>query len=58
MVNEEIRTMIMQRKDGNSIKKVAVEKSAMPTIRDHGIQKILQGITTFEEVLANTQMDA
>ena len=56
IVDEDIRTMIMQRKDGNSIKKMGVDKG-MATIRDHGIQKILQGVTTFEEVLANTQMD-
>jgi general secretion pathway protein E len=57
MVNEDIRTLIMQRKDGSTIKKRAIEHG-MPTIREHGIQKILQGITTFEEVLANTQVDA
>lgn len=57
MVDEDTRSLIMQRKDGNTIKKVAIEKG-MKTIRDHGIQKILQGITTFEEVLANTQVDA
>jgi general secretion pathway protein E len=56
MVNEEMRHLIMQRKDGATIKKVAVN-AGMKTFRDHGVQKILQGITTIEEVLSNTQVD-
>ncbi|MCB0342438.1 MAG: type II secretion system ATPase GspE [Bdellovibrionales bacterium] len=56
MVNDDIRTLIMQRQDGGSIRKVAVA-SGMTTFRDHGVQKVLNGITTIEEVLTNTQMD-
>lgn len=56
VVNDEIRSGIMQRKDGNSIKRAAVA-SGMKTFRDHGIQKVLNGITTIEELLSNTQMD-
>lgn len=56
LVTEDIRTLIMQRKDAGAIKKKAVEQG-MITFRDHGIQKILQGVTTIEEVLSNTQTD-
>lgn len=56
-VTDEIRSMIMQRQDGGAIKRVALKKG-MKTFRDHGIQKVLQGITTIEEVLTNTQIDA
>lgn len=56
VVNEEMRHLIMQRKDGATIKKSAIQ-NGMKTFRDHGIQKILQGITTIEEVLSNTQVD-
>lgn len=56
MVNEEIRSMIMQRKDGGTIKKQAI-MDGMKTFRDHGIEKVLKGITTIEEVLSNTQVD-
>jgi general secretion pathway protein E len=56
MVDEAIRTLIMQRKDGGSIKKQAIQ-SGMRTFRDHGIEKVLRGITTIEEVLTNTQID-
>ncbi len=56
MINEEIRHLIMIKKDGGAIKKQAIA-DGMRTFRDHGIQKILTGITTIEEVLANTQVD-
>lgn len=56
MIDEEIRQMIMQRKDGATIKKQAIS-TGMRTFRDHGIQKVLQGITTIEEVLTSTQVD-
>ncbi len=56
IVSEEIRTLIMQRKDSGTIKKKAVEQG-MKTFRDHGVEKVLNGITTIEEVLSNTQTD-
>jgi general secretion pathway protein E len=56
MVNDDIRSLIMQRKDGATIKQKAVEMG-MKTFRDHGIQKVLNGVTTIEEILTNTQMD-
>ncbi len=55
-VVDEIRTLIMQRKDGNAIKKAAVA-CGMKTFRDHGVAKVLAGTTTVEELLSNTQMD-
>ena len=56
LVNEDIRSLIMQRKDGGSIKKQAVA-DGMKTFRDHGIEKVLKGLTTIDEVLMNTQVD-
>jgi general secretion pathway protein E len=56
IVDDEIRSLVMQRKDGNSIRRLAVSKG-MKTFRDHGIQKVLSGITTIEELLSNTQLD-
>ncbi|MBY0316634.1 MAG: type II secretion system ATPase GspE [Bdellovibrionales bacterium] len=55
-VTEEVRSLVMQRKDSNIIKRKAVEQG-MRTFRDHGIEKVLHGITTIEEVLSNTQTD-
>jgi general secretion pathway protein E len=56
LVSEPIRSLIMQRRDGGTIKKQAVAEG-MRSFRDHGIEKVMQGITTIEEVLANTQID-
>lgn len=56
LVNEEIRTLVMQKKDSGAIKKKALE-TGMKTFRDHGIAKVLNGITSIEEVLTNTQLD-
>ena len=56
IVNDEIRSQIMQRKDGNSIRKIPVT-NGMKTFRDHGIQKVLAGVTTIEELVTNTQLD-
>lgn len=55
-VSEDIRSLIMQRKDGGTIKKLAIQ-NGMRTFRDHGLQKVLAGITTIEELLSNTQLD-
>lgn len=56
LVTDDIRSMIMQRKDGGAIKKKAIELG-MITFRDHGIEKVLKGTTTVEEVLSSTQVD-
>lgn len=56
VVNDDIRSLVMQRKDGNTIRKAAIA-NGMKTFRDHGIQKVLSGITTIDELLANTQLD-
>jgi len=56
VVTDDIRSLVMQRKDGNTIKKQAVV-NGMKTFRDHGVQKVLSGITTIEELLSNTQLD-
>jgi general secretion pathway protein E len=56
VINDEIRSLVMQRKDGNTIRKAAVN-GGMKTFRDHGIQKVLSGITTIEELVSNTQLD-
>jgi general secretion pathway protein E len=55
-VTDDIRSLIMQRKDGTTIKKQAIA-NGMLTFRDHGIQKVLAGITTIEELLSNSQLD-
>lgn len=55
-VTDEVRTLIMRREDGGTIRKKAVEQG-MQTFRLHGISKAMQGITSVHEVLTNTQVD-
>lgn len=57
VTDEDIRTLIMNHKDSHAIKKEAVKKG-MITFRQNGIEKICEGITTIEEVIYNTQLDA
>ena len=57
VMDEDIRTLIMNQKDSHSIKKEAI-KRGMITFRQNGIEKICKGITTTEEVISNTQLDA
>lgn len=55
-VTEEIRSLVMQRRDSGTIKKKAIEQG-MKTFRDDGVMKVLNGVTTIEELLSNTQED-
>jgi type IV pilus assembly protein PilB len=48
--SENLRKTIMERKDSSEIKTVAVKEGAMTMVED-GIDKVLKGVTTLEEVL-------
>lgn len=50
VLNEEIRTLIVSKASSNVIKDVAI-KNGMKTLKDSGLKKAIQGITTIEEVL-------
>ncbi len=52
-VSPKIGKLIMERKDSQVIKEVAAEEG-MVSLREDGLQKVLQGITTLEEVLRVT----
>ena len=54
VMNEELKTLILQTFDSNRIKAVA-QKNKMVTLRQDGIIKVLGGKTTLEEVLRVTQ---
>lgn len=49
-INDEIRSMIMKNTSSNVIKDIAI-KNGMRTLLDSGIQKVLNGETTIDEVL-------
>ena len=49
-----IKSLILKTSDANAIKHKAVEKG-MITLRQDGAQKVLDGITSIEEVFRVTQ---
>jgi general secretion pathway protein E len=56
VVNEDIRSLIMKQSDSTAIKKAAV-KHGMLSLRQDGVQKVINGITTTEELVRVTQED-
>ena len=56
IMTDEIRHMITEKTDSQSIKNLASSKG-MRTLRADGIEKVLKGITTLEEVLRVTQSE-
>ncbi|MDJ0763742.1 MAG: type II secretion system ATPase GspE [Myxococcota bacterium] len=57
MITDEIRMNVLRNADSNTIKKIA-HAEGMISLRDDGARKVLQGITTIEEVLRVTHEDA
>ncbi len=56
LVDDEIRQLLMKNTDASTIKAAAVA-GGMRTLRQDGAEKILQGITTVEEVVRVTQRE-
>ena len=50
LLDEEIRSLIISKASNSSIKEVALKKG-MKTLRASGLEKVIKGITTIEEVL-------
>jgi general secretion pathway protein E len=53
-IDDTIRSLIMQQANANTIKKVAIERGLQTLLQD-GALKVLQGLTTAEELLRVTQ---
>jgi general secretion pathway protein E len=56
-VDDEIRHLVTQEEDASVIKRSATDRKIMRTLRMDGAMKVLQGVTTIEEVLRVTQED-
>ncbi len=56
LINDEIRSLVMQGCDAGTLKKAAMA-AGMETLRTDGAKKILNGVTSIEEVLRVTQED-
>src|SRR5690606_38526368 len=55
--NPELRGMIIRNESATKVKKLAVAKYNMRSLRRDGFEKILLGQTTFEEIARITQED-
>ncbi len=56
VMNEQLQNLVMNKASTQEIKQAAVA-AGMKTLREDGLQKVLDGITTIEEVLRVTQLD-
>lgn len=56
-IDDDLRSVILRNADALSLKKAAIARGFKP-MRYDGLRKILQGVTTIEEVLATTQEDS
>jgi general secretion pathway protein E len=54
VIDDEMQSLILKTSDANAIKKLAVEHG-MLTLRRDGARKVLEGITTIEEVFRVTE---
>jgi general secretion pathway protein E len=54
IMDDAVKSLILKTSDANAIKREAV-KQGMITVRENGAQKVLDGITTIEEVFRLTQ---
>lgn len=50
VVNDPIKELIMERAPSRTIRKMASETQGMKTLREDGVDKLLKGITTIDEV--------
>ncbi len=55
-ITDEIKSLVDARRSASDIKKKAVEQG-MKTLREDGLEKVLKGVTTLEEVLRVTEIE-
>lgn len=56
-ISKEIRKLIVQKADSDVINKQAIQEG-METMLDDGIRKVIEGITTIEEILRVTKSES
>ncbi len=57
VLDEDIRALVLRRASAGEITKMACSKG-MRTLREDGMEKVRRGLTTIEEVMRVTEMDA
>jgi type II secretory ATPase GspE/PulE/Tfp pilus assembly ATPase PilB-like protein len=56
-IDEPVRVRVMERAGASVIKREAIERGALRTLRSDGLEKVLKGVTTIDEVIRVTQKD-
>lgn len=56
ILDDQIRSHIVRRSDSNTIKKLAIE-NGMTTLREDGVAKVLNGLTTVDELMRATHAE-
>ncbi len=56
LVEDTIRTLIVRNSDSSTVKKAAIQ-NGMITLREDGVAKVLQGITTIDELMRATHAE-
>ncbi len=56
-IDDPLKEVILETPDANVIRKSAVSRG-MLSLREQGFMKVLEGVTSFEEVLLKTQVDS
>jgi general secretion pathway protein E len=56
VMNDKLRSLIVRNSDASTIKKAAIE-AGMTTLREDGVAKVLQGITTIDELMRATHAE-
>ena len=56
VMNEEIKELVIAKASSSAIKKAA-ETAGLKTMRENGLAKVLQGITTIDEILQATRTE-
>ena len=56
VVNDEIRSLIVKNVDAGTIKKAAIQ-AGMNTLREDGVNKVLEGKTTIDELMRATHAE-
>ncbi len=56
IVDDTVRSLIVRNSDAGTVKKAAVE-AGMTTLREDGVRKVLEGITTVDELMRATHAD-
>ncbi len=54
VLNEQVKEAILQRQSSQHIREISTESTGLVSMREDAIAKVLQGVTTFEEVLKQT----